>query len=134
MSSTGSVLWSGPKKDLSTAVLAVELEEDNQNHCVLRLRGGGGGDEDDGSTSTWVEEEGSIIIGDPVGLSFDDTSIDSCDLQIAEECEIGRKVIEALNTIGEEDVGKTIVNSDVYDFNESEKTLKSSKENKSDKN
>ena len=136
MTSTGSALWSGPKKSLSTAVLAVELEIDNQNHSVLRLRGGGGGygDEDDGSTSTRVEEEGSIIIGDPVGLSFDDTSTDSCDLQIAEECEIGRKVIEALNTTGEEDVSKTIVNSDVYDFFESEKTLKSSKENKFDKN
>ena len=79
MTSTGSALWSGPIKSLSTALLAVELEIDNPNHCVLRLRGGGYGDEDDGSTSTRVEEEGSIIIGDPVGLSFDDTSTDSCD-------------------------------------------------------
>ena len=72
-----------------------EMEKfaNNQNHCVLRLRGGGGGygDEDDGSTSTKVEEEGSIIIGDPVGISFDDTSTDSCDLQIAEDVRLVEK-------------------------------------------
>ena len=95
-------------------------------HEVLRLKGGGGGNPDE-SDSGEDQSNLEILDSEPVGMSFDssNTSSETCEFEIADECDLSRKVIQEISrSKGVEDCpdveNDLIERSEVYDFVEEE--------------